>query len=52
VALIWLVLELTGSGAAVGTVVAVYTAAALIFGLPGGALADRWDLMGILSRAF
>jgi len=58
VALIWLVLELTGSGAAVGTVVAVYTAAALIFGLPGGALADRWDrkklmiLSGIFSALF
>lgn len=43
VALIWLVLEMTGSGAAIGTVMAVYTAAALIFGLPGGALADRWN---------
>ena len=58
VALIWLVLQMTGSGVAVGTVVAVYTAAALIFGLPGGALADRWDrkkmmiLSGIFSALF
>lgn len=58
VALIWLVLEMTGSGAAIGTVMAVYTAAALIFGLPGGALADRWDrkrmmiLSGIFSALF
>jgi len=58
IALIWLVLEMTGSGAAVGTVVAVYTAAALIFGLPGGALADRWNrkklmiLSGIFSALF
>ncbi|MBC7097627.1 MFS transporter [Candidatus Bipolaricaulota bacterium] len=58
IALIWLVLEMTGSGAAVGTVVAVYTAAALLFGLPGGALADRWNrkklmiLSGIFSALF
>jgi len=58
VALVWLVLEMTGSAAAIGTVMAVYTAAALFFGLPGGALADRWDrrrlmiFSGILSAFF
>jgi MFS family permease len=38
-----LVVALTGSGVAMGTVGALSTLPDLIFGLPAGALADRWD---------
>ncbi|MEA2623623.1 MAG: hypothetical protein QOH61_2533 [Chloroflexota bacterium] len=38
-----LVLALTGSGVAMGTVGALQTLPDLILGLPAGALADRWD---------
>jgi MFS transporter, ENTS family, enterobactin (siderophore) exporter len=38
-----LVLKLTGSGVAMGTVGVLQTLPDLIFGLPAGALADRWD---------
>jgi MFS family permease len=38
-----LVLALTGSGVAMGTIGALQTLPDLILGLPAGALADRWD---------
>ena len=38
-----LVLALTGSGIAMGTVGVLQTLPDLILGLPAGALADRWD---------
>jgi MFS family permease len=38
-----LVLHLTGSGVAMGLVGVLQTLPDLIFGLPAGALADRWD---------
>jgi ENTS family enterobactin (siderophore) exporter len=38
-----LVLKLTGSGVAMGTVGVLQTVPDLLFGLPAGALADRWD---------
>lgn len=43
VALPWLVLEMTGSTASVGFVMAGYMLAVPIFGLMGGAIADRWN---------
>lgn len=58
IALIWLIMEMTGSGVALGMIMATYTAGGLIFGLIGGALADRWNrkrlmiLSGILSALF
>lgn len=38
-----LVIALTGSGVAMGTVGVLQTLPDLLFGLPAGALADRWD---------
>ncbi|RXG64413.1 MFS transporter, partial [Candidatus Atribacteria bacterium 1244-E10-H5-B2] len=58
IALVWLIMEMTGSGIAIGVIMAIYTAGGLIFGLIGGALADRWNrkrlmiLSGILSALF
>lgn len=58
IALVWLIMEMTGSGIAIGVIMATYTAGGLIFGLIGGALADRWNrkrlmiLSGILSALF
>ena len=43
VALSWLVLELTGSGTALGTVVAIQFLPTLLFGPFGGVIADRVD---------
>lgn len=48
VALGWLVLELTGSGLAVGIQLALQFSPILIFGLWGGLLADRFDKRRIL----
>lgn len=47
-ALGWLVFDLTGSAAALGAVVAVKQAPALVLGLAGGALADRLDARRVL----
>ena len=44
----WLVLELTGSGAALGLVAAVQNLPILVFSLWGGALADRFDKRRLL----
>jgi MFS family permease len=44
----WLVLELTGSGAAVGATFAARFAPVLLFGLWGGAIADRFDRRKVL----
>ena len=43
VALLWLVLQLTGSALITGTVLAVQLLPTLFFGLLAGALVDRWD---------
>ena len=43
VALLWLVLGLTGSAFITGTVLAVQLLPTLFFGLVAGALVDRWD---------
>lgn len=43
VAQTWLVLELTGSGTAIGFVVALQTLPVLVFGPYGGVVADRMD---------
>lgn len=43
VALLWLVLRLTGSALITGTVLAVQLLPTLFFGLLAGALVDRWD---------
>lgn len=43
VALLWLVLKLTGSAFLTGTVLAVQLLPTLLFGLIAGALADRWN---------
>ena len=43
VALSWLVLELTGSGTALGTVIAMQFLPTLLFGTVGGLIADRVD---------
>ena len=42
VAEMWLVLELTGSGVAVGVTSALQFLPVLLFGAWGGVLADRW----------
>src|SRR6476660_7204693 len=44
----WLVLQLTGSGAAVGATFAARFAPVLLFGLWGGAIADRFDRRKVL----
>ncbi len=44
----WLVLELTGSGTALGTHVALYFLPVLLFAAYGGVLADRFDKRRIL----
>jgi len=43
VALLWLVLDLTGSALITGTVLAVQLLPTLLFGLIAGAMVDRWD---------
>lgn len=43
VALLWLVLQLTGSAFITGTVLAVQLLPTLLFGLIAGALVDRWN---------
>jgi MFS family permease len=48
-ALGWLVYDMTGSATALGAVVAVKQAPALVLGLAGGALADRLDARRVLS---
>ncbi len=48
VAVIWLMLELTGSSALTGMVAFAGTAPALIFGLFAGVLVDRWDRRSLL----
>jgi MFS family permease len=48
VALGWLVLELTGSGVAVGVTLAFQFAPMLFFGLWGGLVADRYDKRRVL----
>ncbi|WP_051274552.1 MFS transporter [Cellulomonas sp. URHD0024] len=47
-ALGWLVYDMTGSATALGAVVAVKQAPALVLGLAGGALADRLDARRVL----
>ena len=48
VALPWLVLEMTGSTGAIGFVMAGYMLAIPVFGLLGGAVADRWNRKRIM----
>lgn len=48
VAQTWLVVRLTGSGLALGTTVALQFLPVLLFGLWGGALADRFDKRRLL----
>src|SRR5262245_38968185 len=48
IALGWLVLDLTGSGVAIGTVIAVQFLPALLVGPYGGVLADRFDKRSVL----
>lgn len=48
VALPWLVLEMTGSTASIGVVMAGYMLAIPVFGLLGGAVADRWNRKRIM----
>lgn len=48
VALPWLVLEMTGSTTSIGVVMAGYMLAVPIFGLMGGAVADRWHRKRIM----
>ena len=48
VAEVWLVLELTGSGAAVGATTALQFLPILLFGAWGGVLADRFPKRGLL----
>lgn len=48
VAELWLILELTGSGAAVGLATALQFTGILLFGAWGGALADRFDKRRLL----
>ena len=48
VAEVWLILELTGSGLAVGTVTALQFLPILLFGAWGGLLADRFAKRGLL----
>ena len=48
VAELWLILELTGSGIAVGIATALQFPGILLFGVWGGALADRFDKRRLL----
>jgi MFS family permease len=48
VAELWLILELTGSGTAVGIATALQFAGIMLFGILGGALADRFDKRRLL----
>ena len=48
VAELWLILELTGSGLAVGLATALQFTGILLFGIWGGALADRFDKRRLL----
>ena len=48
VAELWLILELTGSGLAVGIATALQFTGIMLFGLWGGALADRFDKRKLL----
>jgi MFS family permease len=48
VALAWLVLQLTGSAAAMGLVLTAQLVPTLIFLLVGGAVADRWPKMPLM----
>jgi len=48
VAELWLILELTGSGTAVGIATALQFAGIMMFGILGGALADRFDKRHLL----
>ena len=48
VAEVWLVLELTGSGVAVGMTTALQFLPILLFGAWGGVLADRFPKRGLL----
>ncbi len=48
VAEMWLILELTGSGVAVGVTVALQFLPILLFGAWGGVLADRWPKRSLL----
>jgi MFS family permease len=48
VAELWLILELTGSGVAVGVATALQFTGLLLFGAWGGALADRFDKRRLL----
>jgi Bacterial protein of unknown function (DUF894). len=50
VAAAWLVLQLTGSGVALGIDTALAFGPILLFGPLGGALADRHDKRGSCSR--
>jgi len=51
IALMWLVLELTGSKAAMGTVAALSHLPVLLFGLPGGVVADLCDRRKVMIAA-
>ncbi len=48
VAELWLILELTGSGTAVGIATALQFLGIMVFGIFGGALADRFDKRRLL----
>lgn len=51
IALSWLVLELTGSGTALGTVLAFQFLPMLLFGAFGGVLADRMEVRRLIMYA-
>jgi len=51
IALMWLVLELTGSGLKMGSIMMVYVVPWIVFGIAAGTFVDRWDRRRVMIWA-